>query len=71
MAKKLKVDGDYIKDGSRKVERIKRDCIYEGNETISVIVNKSSSVGDLPKPAALLIKYSYFSQNLGGHIKVL
>ena len=35
MAKKLKVDGDYIKDGSRKIGRIKRDCIYEGNSTSS------------------------------------
>tara|TARA_B100001996_G_C18174429_1_gene405737 strand:+ start:67 stop:399 length:333 start_codon:yes stop_codon:yes gene_type:complete len=35
MGKKLKVDGDYIKDGSRKVAKIKRDCIYEGNSTSS------------------------------------
>jgi hypothetical protein len=35
MARKLKVDGDYIKDGSKKVGRIKRDCIYEGTSTSS------------------------------------
>ena len=31
----LKVDGDYIKDGSRKVARIKSDCIYKGTSTSS------------------------------------
>ena len=31
----LKVDGDYIKDGSRKVARIKNDCIYKGTSTSS------------------------------------
>ncbi len=35
MAKKLKVDGDYVKDGSRKVARIKNDCIYKGTSTSS------------------------------------
>ena len=35
MASKLKVDGDYIKDGSRKVAKIYRDCIYKGNSTSS------------------------------------
>ena len=35
MASKLKVDGDYIKDGSKKVARIKNDCIYEGTSTSS------------------------------------
>ncbi len=35
MASKLKVDGDYIKDGSRKVARIYRDCIYKGTSTSS------------------------------------
>jgi len=35
MGKKLKVDGDYIKDGSRKVARIKNDCIYKGTSTSS------------------------------------
>ena len=31
----------------------------------------SGLVGDFPNPADLLIKYSYFSQKLAGHIKVL
>ena len=31
----LKVDGDYVKDGSRKVARIKNDCIYKGTSTSS------------------------------------
>ena len=35
MASKLKVDGDYIKDGSKKVARIKNDCIYEGTSKSS------------------------------------
>ena len=33
--------------------------------------SESGSVGDLPKPADFLIKYSYFSHRFDGHIKVL
>lgn len=35
MANKLKIDGDYVKDGSRRVARIYRDCIYKGSSTSS------------------------------------
>ena len=31
----LKIDGDYIKDGSKKVGRLKKDRIYEGTSTSS------------------------------------
>ena len=42
------------------------------NNLKTLLVDEKNELGgDLPNPAECLIKYSYFSQKLAGHIKVL
>lgn len=47
------------------------DGIVIGNSEAFPLTHSFSEGGDLPNPAECLIKYSYFSQKLAGHIKVL